>query len=400
MKVLLINQSHKRNGGANTVYLNTGRILAEHGHEVVYFAQKASDNEETKWSQFFYDGPTTRFQLMRCDYNNRNASKQLESLLNTVHPDIAHIHELGNISSSIYSVLKRHNVPIIQTVHDYHFVCPVSHFLDKDGKSCELCKDGRYIRCAYRKCSKGRLLESIYATALFYRNRHHANPVKSFNGMIYVSNFSREKNLEHYPALAGVKNTVIYNSAISQTPSYNNGDYYLYFGRLSWEKGVNILIDAFINIPNCRLYVVGSGPLEEVLRARTKDAANIKFWGYQTGKDLQDLINNASFVVVPSICYENNPMAVVEAYSFGKPVIGSNSGAIPEIVTSDTGLLFEKNDVQSLVSAVLNAEAMADEEYRTLSNGAQSFFKEHFTDEIYYNELIAFYKQVLNQDHK
>lgn len=397
MKVLLINQTFAHSGGANVVCLNTGRILKQHGHEVVCLSQKFPNNEPTWSDKYFYEGPRNVAERFVFDYYNWRSKRCLKRLIKAEKPDVAHIHELGNISDSILTVLKKNNIPVIQTVHDYHFVCPVSHFLDKRGKACEKCIDKCYGRCIKNACYKGNRLKSFLLTTQFLFRRIFYSPFDYFSGVVFVSKFSQNKNIEHDNRFDKIRHKFIYNSAVDNTSVSKiiRGNYFLYFGRLSYEKGVDILIKAFLSTQNLKLKVVGSGPLEKQLKEMASNSANIEFTGYKTGQELSDLISHSSFVVVPSVCYENNPMAVVEAYSFNKPVIGADSGAIPEIVSSETGLLFEKNNVQSLVSAVLNADALNAEEYISLSNGAKNFFMEHFTDEKYYTELIDFYQQIL-----
>lgn len=383
------------------MYLNTGRILEQYGVEVIYFSQQSEHNQLTKWSKYFYKGPKNKFQLVFCNQYNFNSRRQLKKLLKDIRPDIAHIHELGNMSLSIYGVLKKNRIPIVQTVHDYHFVCPVSHFIDKTGQSCEKCKGGKFFHCFTEKCSKGNSIQSLYMWLLFRFYRAFSNPTKVFDGMVYVSGFSMCKNLEHYPELASVQHTFVYNSAkeTDHDEMICRGDYFLYFGRLSREKGVDVLISAFIKSRSKKLYVVGTGPLEQSCKQNAADSSNIIFTGYKSGKELEDLIRNCSYVVVPSICYENNPMAVVEAYSYGKPVIGSKFGAIQEVVfDKQTGFLFEKDNDSALCSAVLNASDITDSEYCTLCDNAYTFYRNNFRDDQYVKSILAFYDKIMNND--
>jgi len=220
-----------------------------------------------------------------------------------------------------------------------------------------------------------------------------------FDGMVYVSDFSMRKNLEHDTELAFVQHTFIYNSAKERNHNYliGRGDYFLYFGRLSPEKGVDVLISAFIKCPSKKLFIVGTGPQEQKYRQNAADSSNIVFTGYKHGKELEDLIKNCSYVVVPSICYENNPMAVVEAYSYGKPVIGSKFGAIQEVVLDkQTGFLFEKGNENSLYSTVLYASEITDNEYYTLCENAHNFYVRNFRDDQYIKNTLAFYDKILN----
>lgn len=140
MKVLLIDNFHYRRGGAEVVYLNTADMLLEHGHEVVFFSQKWDENIETKDSKYFPTGYSVRsvgvLNKLKCIRNyfyNTDAAVSLENLIKTEKPDIAHIHLFwGGLSPSIYRMLKRHNIPIVHSVHDYRMVCPGYAF--KNGK--------------------------------------------------------------------------------------------------------------------------------------------------------------------------------------------------------------------------------------------------------------------------
>ena len=402
MKVLLINQTFAYSGGANVVCLNTGRILEQQGHEVVYLSQQSQNNESTSSDKYFYDGPKNVVERFIFDYYNWRSKRMLKRLILAEKPDIAHIHELGNISDAILPLLRRFNIPVVLTVHDYHLVCPVSHFLDKYGNACEKCIDKHYHRCFKNSCYKGNRFKSFLLTTHFLFRKVFFPPFDYLSGVVFVSRFSQNKNIEHDRRFGDINHKFIYNSAIDHTEEgyICRGEYFLYFGRLSYEKGVGVLIKAFSKIHSLKLKVVGSGPMENELKRMAANWTNIEFTGFKSGKDLSDLISHSSFVIVPSICYENNPMAVVEAYSYGKPVIGADSGAIPEIVPSNTGLLFKKNNAESLVNTILTANSLGNEEYLSLSNGAKAFFKKHFSEAKYYEELMCFYNQILNQDNE
>jgi len=398
MKVLLINQTFAHSGGANVVCLNTGRILEQYGQKVIYLSQKSQNNEPLGVDRYFYEAPRNVVERFIFDYYNWRSKKCLRKLVVAEKPDIAHIHELGNISDSILPVLKKHNIPVVLTVHDYHLVCPVSHFLDKYGNTCEKCIDKHFSKCIRYSCYKGSRLKSLLLTSQFLFRRKFYSPFNYLSGVVFVSRFSQNKNLEHEKKFCEIKHRIIYNSAIDHTNDnqISKGNYFLYFGRLSYEKGVDVLIRAFSKIHTLNLKVVGTGPLENQLKEMAADSTNIEFTGFKTGRELSDLISHSSFVIIPSVCYENNPMAIVEAYSFGKPVIGADSGAIPEIVTSSTGYLFKKNNVESLVNTLKDANSISEEDYNSLSNGAKLYFREHFSETRYYAELMSFYKLVLN----
>ena len=175
--------------------------------------------------------------------------------------------------------------------------------------------------------------------------------------------------------------------------------YYLFFGRLSYEKGIKTLILAFRETPQCRLKIAGTGPLEEELKefVRENKMDNVEFLGYQSGEPLQKLVSNAYFIMVPSEWYENNPMTIIEGYAAGVPVIGAKIGGIPEIIEDGrTGYLFESGNKGELIDLIQKSDKMDKEEYIVMCNHTLVFAKEHFDRSKYYPRLTEFFKKFLN----
>ena len=159
-------------------------------------------------------------------------------------------------------------------------------------------------------------------------------------------------------------------------------------------------MEAFKDLPDCQLKVVGTGPKEEGLKefVHTFGMKNVEFLGYKRGKELQNLVAGAYFVIVPSEWYENNPMTIIEAYSVGTPVIGAKIGGIPEIVVEgETGYQFVSGDSRDLKDKVLVADGLSADDYSRLSAGTLKFAHENLSLESYYPKLIAFYHQFLQK---
>ena len=381
------------------MFFGTADLLKEMGHEVVFFSVEDTQNIHTDSPEYFV-GRGGRLSQMRDYFSNPDAARKLEEILEKEKPDIAHVHLFwGGISPSIFAVLRKHGVPLVHTVHDYRMVCPAYTFRNGRGEVCEKCKDGRFLECFKGRCSKGSTVQSALMTAeMYYRNKKW-HPAKELDGIIYVSNFAKQKHEEFDKKFVETKNTVLYNFTSvgdKYPPVEKDGGYYLYYGRLSHEKGIATLVEAFTKHPDLKLKVVGTGPKEEELKQ--KNYPNVEFIGYKTGGELYDLVRNAKFVCVPSEWYENNPMTIVEAYSMGVPVIGANIGGIPEIIEKGiTGFLFESGDAESLEKAVQQSLAVSKEEYAGMKKAALQFAKEHFDGEKYKERLMAFYHQVMGK---
>ncbi|MBU3835522.1 MAG: glycosyltransferase family 4 protein [Candidatus Phocaeicola merdigallinarum] len=406
MKILLIDVYNFNKGGAETVCFNTGKLLEEHGHKVVYFTLKWFHNKPSPFSKYFPESKETRDGLLKQVKNLINyfyhfeAAKKIEQLILDEKPDLAHIHLMwGQITPSIFPVLKKYHIPILFTVHDYRIVCPAYTFRDGNGRICEACQGRHFYKCFTHTCCKGsKMMSAIMAAEQYFRNVFF-NPAKYIDGFIYVSNFARSIQEKYMPLLKSKPNITLYNfstSIVCEPRTMPTDKYFLFFGRLSYEKGVMTLLKAFKDLPQCRLKVVGTGPKEEELKAFARDNGmkNVTFLGYKTGKELTDLVSNAYFVIVPSEWYENNPMTIIEAYSVGTPVIGARIGGIPEIVVDgQTGFRFESGNVEDLCRIILQADSLDSNAYTALSRGTIDFANQNLSKESYWKKLIEFYNR-------
>lgn len=239
-------------------------------------------------------------------------------------------------------------------------------------------------------------MSAVMAAELYLRNAFF-NPAKYIDGFIYVSNFARNIQEKYMPSLKSKPNITLYNfstSIVCEPKTMPTDKYFLFFGRLSYEKGVMTLLKAFKDLPQCSLKVVGTGPKEGELKAFARDDGmkNVTFLGYKTGKELTDLVSNAYFIIVPSEWYENNPMTIIEAYSVGTPVIGARIGGIPEIVVDgQTGFQFESGNVEELRNTVLKVDILDDTAYTRFSKNTINFANKNLSRDSYWRKLIAFY---------
>lgn len=410
MKILEINVFNYRKGGSEAVYFSTMDLLKEHGDKVVNFALKWDKNDASPYDGYFPESKETRKGIWKPIKNIANyfydaeAAHKLEALIEWERPDLAQVHLIwGQITGSILPVLKRHHIPIIFTIHEYRIVCPAYTFRNGKGEVCERCKGKYFYRCITNKCCKGSYgLSAMMATEQYFRNAF-LNPAKYIDGLVYVSHFAKNKLEQYMPTLKEKPNMVLYNLTDDILQDVNetakSEKYYLFFGRLSYEKGIKTLISAFKDTPQCKLKIAGTGPLEADLKefVLVNGMNNVEFLGYQSGKPLHELVKNAYFIIVPSEWYENNPMTIIEGYAQGVPVIGANIGGIPEIIEDGkTGYLFESGSKKDLVDLITKSMALNHEKYKRMCHFALDFAKEHFDRAKYYPRLMNFFKTVIN----
>jgi glycosyltransferase involved in cell wall biosynthesis len=406
MRILQINNCHYRRGGADVVYLNTGELLEKNGHEVFYFSQKNINNFSANTTKYFVDEVNffeksllQKIIFIPDFFASQEAKQKLEKLINDIQPDIAHIHLYkGVLTSSILLILKKKKIPVIITLHDFGLLCPHNIMLDGKMKLCMRCITGSPLNCIIHKCNRNNFAISVFSSLEYI---YHANFVpfaKYFNSIITVSNFSRGVHQQSKKIKKEFYKLYNFFPDLKETAqNREKGDYFIYFGRLSKEKGLDTLLRAWgQQTRKLKLKLIGTGEIYDQL-VKEKLPANIDLLGYKTGLELQRLINMASFTISPSEVYENNPLSIIESYALGKPVIGANVGGIPEIIENGkTGFLFEMKNVEDLSNKISMAEEMSEKVYCTFSDNARKFAEIHFNPETHYNELIRIYQETIN----
>lgn len=404
MNILQIDKYFYLKGGAETVFFNTIDLLKENGHHVVPFCLKSKKNRESEYSKYFVDFPElsesstfTKIKNISNFFYNTDSVKKLETLIQNEKPDIAHIHLLFNgISVSILPLLKKHNIPIVMTVHDYRLICPAYTFRNGKEEICESClKNKRYIQCFTNKCSKGNLTNSLLLSLDSYFRDTFYNPLDYIDKFIFVSKFSQSKHIE-----ANIKykekSVHLYNfTSDRRTNIEEKKNYLLYIGRIAEEKGIQTLIKAQQLVPNVDIKIVGTGPLLNDLK---KNYPNVSFLGFKEGKVLEQLIKEAKFTIVPSEWYENNPLSVIESMMSGTPVIGSNIAGIPELIKDKhDGFLFQTRNFNNLAEVIKEAISLSKEDYKKMSDSAYKFAIENFSKEAHYKRLKEIYLETISE---
>ena len=405
MKVLQINKYHYLKGGADKVYLDTSNLLAERGHEVLHFSTSDTKNEFSLTSEFFVKSPDfltlSTWQKMKSSlsYIYSNQSKQnLTNLILEHQPDLAHIHIFfGELSLSILSVLRKFNIPVVMTLHDFKLLCPIYSLYDQDNSICEKCASGNILHCVRKKCNKNNYAYSLMASVESVTRDWLFSYEKYIDHFIAVSKFSMKKHLEYRVQLEG-KISHLYNFVDRPLSVMKPGheDYYCYFGRLSREKGLLNLVNAFAK-NGFKLKIAGEGPFKKELEqyCQQNSISNVAFVGHQSGLQLERFVNRAKFTIVPSECYESFGLVVIESMQQGTPVIASNIGAIPELVEHHrTGFLFTSGQLEAIQQAIMLADSYNTEAYQALSQNCIQFANK-FNSQNHYKSLMRIYDKVV-----
>jgi glycosyltransferase involved in cell wall biosynthesis len=277
------------------------------------------------------------------------------------------------------------------TLHDLKIACPAYNMLAPDG-ICERCRGGKLHNVLTNRCIKGSAALSavVMAEAIVHRLLgSYRNCVSRF---AVPSRFYIQKLTEWGTPAELFSHVPNFVDAGRYHPNYRPGDAFVFFGRLSREKGVATLIRAAAEA-GVRLVIAGTGPqLPELQDVAARTRANVEFLGYLAGDALHQVVKEARAVVLPSEWYENAPMSVLEAYALGKPVLGARIGGIPElIVENETGSTFESGDVASLAAALRRVANTPDEDIAAMGRRARGWVESEFTAELYRERLLAIY---------
>lgn len=389
MKILLIHNNYQQVGGEKAAVESQIELLRRHQHQVIPFIKESADIEGYS--------PAAKISLLARTLYSRQTYRQIRSLVEQERPDIAHVHNVFPlISPSVYRALAAARVPIIQTIHNFRFLCPNALFYTH-GQICERCKHGRTHHAVRLKCYRQTYrLSALYALTIGLHRRW--GTFHLIDRFIALTSFTAQKLVEGGLANAN-KISVLGNflpDPLPPTGSFEHRQpYALYLGRLSAEKGVDLLLQAMAGQPTLQLKVAGTGPQQQSLRseAQQRGLGQIEFLGHQTGEAKWRLLQQATVTVVPSKWYENFPIAVLESLAAGTPVLASNLGSLPFVVEDNrSGLLFRPDDSHDLQQK-LNWFATHPQEALAMGRYGRDTVENSYSTSAFYQALMSIYNR-------
>lgn len=399
-KILSINNYHYRRGGSDVMYLDHAALMEEQGWRNGFFSMKHPLNFDTPWSQYFIDeiefgrdySLVQKLVMASKVVYSFEAQNKLKRLLQDYRPDVAHLHCIyHHLSPAIISTLRDAGIPIVMTAHDLKLACPAYKMLNNTG-ICEKCKGGNLLNVVKYRCVQGSLAASTIVLIETSLHRMLNTYQGKLDKVVVPSRFFMEKFVEWGWPRDKFVYIPNYVDSSRFVPSDEVGDYFLYFGRLVSEKGVVTLMHA-AKAAGVKLKIAGTGPIEAELHAlQTKLAGDIEFLGYCAGPELHSLIQQARAVVLPSECYENAPMSVLESFALGIPVVGANIGGIPEmVIDGETGWVFESRNTDELTTLLSRVMAMPAAQIALAGRAARHHVTQNFNRAGYLQATLALY---------
>lgn len=403
MKILMMSPYLVASGGAERAALQDVELLRRHGHDVVLMAFEHPEglpqtypipsNGLTDKNYVSRQGLATKGKLLLQLFHNSEVVTQLARALEAEQPDLIHLHRVKAFSPAVFPLLRRSGIPVVMTLHDHYLTCPSSTRTFGSGIPCNLdaCRPGVALQ---QRCVSGSTLNTAVALAEFGYRRIVLRDLEVVSRYIVPSHFLRDWSIRAgIPAekLIYLPNATAVPPAGDRRPSHIT-----YVGRLSPEKGLETLLQAAALLPKIPFRLVGDGPLMTDIQRRVErqGLANVELTGALKGAALTEAFETSHALVLPSTCFENAPLVILEAFAHGTPVIGSRRGGIPELITEgETGFTFEPGnaaDLASRIEVLLSDPAKASR----MGQAGRAQVLAGFSSEGRYDKLMAVYRSV------
>jgi len=377
-RVLIAHNRYRFAGGEESVVGDEIELLKRMGHEVAVYARDNKDLSDigalSAGFQTLWSGRTIR---------------EVGGILDSFRPHILHVHNtFPLISPAIFWATQNgsHLPATVQTLHNFRLVC-IEPALTRNGRVCEDCVAKVPWRGVVHRCYRQSLAQSLVAAGALQLHRALHTYRSKVHRFIALTEFAREKFIS--AGFEARKVVVKPNFVVpdARPPFEAPRSAGIFVGRLSPEKGLEVLAKAVALSKLPAIDVVGAGPEQD----RLQQHQSLRLFGWKPPEVVRQLIRKARYLVIPSICYEGLPRALLEAYSVGVPVIASRLGPLAELVKDgDTGLLFEPGSALDLARCLAWAEGHA-EQLRRMGEGARRVYLQSYTPEENYKTLLSIY---------
>ncbi len=404
MIILHVNKFFDLRDGTDMYVDNLMQRQQAMGHEVHVFSTRSPNNAPSKDQAFFVE----RFDYARREglfrdirkalsfVWNREAKSSFERLLDTVQPDVVHLHNIyHHLSSSILVPLRRRGIPCVQTLHDYKLACPNYKMLTENAV-CERCKGGHYFEAVRHQCLGQGAAVNVLAAFEMGMTKITQAYERTVAAFICPSVFMADtmKAWGEPPSKLRVLPNAV---AFPETLGTHDQPFYLAAGRLSAEKGLETIIRAVAALPHIHLKIAGIGSEEGRLRALALqlEAKNIEWLGFLRKTELYEVRCRARALLVPSVWYENAPGSVLEAMADGLPVIASRIGGLPEMVEhGQTGFLAAAGDVADWQKVLQDMWDLPQAERMRMGEEARQRAQDRYSWERHMEGLFRIYREV------
>jgi len=403
MRILLVNKFNYPRGGAEKYFLLLKESLEKAGHQVAVFAMHHPKNQASPWKKYF---------VSRLSFNEGNlidklkvpgrmiysleAKRKFRQLLNDFQPQIIHCHNIYHqLSPSILPVAKKKKIPLIMHLHDYKLICPNYRLFTK-GKFCQEClQKNNYCPSIKNNCYNSRVHSFLAYLEMTLHHKIWQIYKNNLDLLIAPSEYMRKLILKNgWPKEKVIK--IINPAPTVKKYKTEEKNYLLYFGRLAPEKGIEDLILAARDSRH-QLKLVGTGPLEKKITKEFKKEINsgqLKLTGQLSGKKLEQEIKEANAIIIPSRWPENMPLALLESLAYGKIIVASRIGGLPEIIQDkQNGFLFSPGKIKELTKQIKQLKGLKVSQKEKIKQRARQTARELNPQQHFY-QIIKIYQKL------
>lgn len=383
--ILIVHNYYQQPGGEDQVFSAESALLEMHGHRVHRYT--ISNDAVPEYS---------KLKLFKSTIWNQSVANELVKIVKESGIEIVHFHNtFPLISPAAYYAIQSLDVPVVQTLHNFRLMCSNAIFF-RDGKPCEDCLGKIFpYPAVYHKCYRNDLKASSTVALMTLIHRIMRTWSRQVDLFVALTDFARRKFIQ-----GGIPEDKIFVKPNFVHPdpgiSSENGDYYLYVGRLSPEKGIENLIKLWAQLSSdYQLKIIGDGPLSPVIGRATDNMSNIEWLGKLEKNDVIEYMKKSKALIFPSTCYEGFPMVIAESYAVGLPVISNDIGSMSTIVRdTKTGMLCHPEDMSDWIKKIVWVNHHPEHLAKMRADARQEF-EENYSSEVNYKLLMIAYELAL-----
>ena len=386
MRILTVHNNYQQPGGEEQIFATETALLESYGHEILRYTL---DNDRI--------AATNPLLLAKNTLWNSTVYRELRSLIRAKQPQVAHFHNtFPLISPAAYYAARDEGVAVIQTLHNYRLLCPNALFF-RAGRVCEDCLGKVPLPGVIHGCYRGSHSASAMVAATVSIHSLLGTWTNVVDAFIVYSQFAMHKFIEGgLPAEKLAFKTNFLHPV--PAPGEGKGGYAVFVGRLSIEKGLGVMLDAWRQLGGkIPLKILGDGPMAGLVTEAIREMPEIEWLGRRPLEEVYEIVGDAAFLVFPSEWYETFGRVAIEAFAKGTPVVASNIGAIAELVDHQhNGLLFRPSSPTDLANQIewLLAHPQALAQMRLT---ARAEFDAKYTASDNCQRLIEIYQTALNK---
>lgn len=389
MKILRVHNHYQQSGGESAVHSAECDLLEGAGFDVIRYERHNDEWDAGDLLDTVSRGVQTIWSW--------DTHRELTALLACERPDVAHFtNTFPLVSPSAFDACQQAGVPVVHSLHNYRLLCPGANLL-RDGRVCEECIDHSLARSVRHGCYRGSRAATGLVAAGLAAHRVAGTFSRKVDAYLALTDFARHTFIRGGLPAGRIH---VKPNFVAPDPGERGevGDYALFVGRLSEEKGLRTLLDAWRRLESTiALRIAGDGPLASEIDREIRGSLRGRVWrlGALPRSELIEAIHNARFLVVPSDCYEGFPLVIAEAFACGVPVIAAGHGAMAEIVDDGrTGLHFAPGRGEDLAEKVAWSVTNA-KRFDEMGPAARAEYEAKYTAERNLALLVDLYERVV-----